>query len=121
MGLSLRLEQVSKSYRDPDGRSVPVLSDLSAEIKPGEVWRVKGAVGGRANPPCSTMLSGLLLPDTGSILADGKAINTWSETRRDAFRGRPRRVYLPDLPFAVAPSRVGKPGASPAPDRQSFV
>ena len=64
----LEVKNVSKSF---DGR--PVLSDISIELNRGELVCLLGVSGG-GKTTLFNIISGLLMPDTGTVLLDGRDI-----------------------------------------------
>ena len=64
----LEVKNVSKSF---DG--IPVLKDISIELKPGELVCLLGVSGG-GKTTLFNVISGLLKPDFGNVLLDGKDI-----------------------------------------------
>ena len=64
----LEVRHVSKRF---DGR--PVLSDISIELKAGELVCLLGVSGG-GKTTLFNIISGLLTPDAGSVLLDGRDI-----------------------------------------------
>lgn len=83
--MEIILKEISKSYKNPDGRELPVIKDLSLELKSGSVLRLKGP-SGSGKSTLLNMISGLILPDKGSVTLNGKVINSLKEGRRDNFR-----------------------------------
>lgn len=79
------LKGISKSYKNPTGESFAVIKDLSLELKSGAVLRLKGA-SGSGKTTLMNIVSGLILPDSGTVRADGLEITAMSETGRDMFR-----------------------------------
>jgi len=83
----LRASGLSKTFRGPDGRPVPVLGGLDLEVKPGEFVSVAGASGSGK----STLLNllGLLEPvDAGEIWFDDVCVSRLSRRRQCPVRGR---------------------------------
>lgn len=72
----------------------PLLRDLSLTIEPGEVIALQG-ISGAGKTTLLDLLTGLLEPRAGTIIADGAAILT--ETDRGAWREQ--IAYLPQDPF----------------------
>lgn len=80
----IRLDGVTHSYQEAGNRH-QVLRNIDLAIAGGE----KVALLGRSGSGKSTLLnlvSGIDLPDSGSITLDGMVINTLDETRRTRFR-----------------------------------
>ena len=64
----LEVKNVSKSF---DGK--PVLQDISVELRPGELVCLLGVSGG-GKTTLFNVISGLLQPDAGTVILDGKDI-----------------------------------------------
>jgi len=80
----IRLDGVTHSYQEAGNRH-QVLRNIDLAIAGGE----KVALLGRSGSGKSTLLnlvSGIDLPDSGTITLDGMVINTLDETRRTRFR-----------------------------------
>ena len=80
----IRLDGVTHSYQEAGNRH-QVLRNIDPAIAGGE----KVALLGRSGSGKSTLLnlvSGIDLPDSGTITLDGMVINTLDETRRTRFR-----------------------------------
>ncbi len=63
----LEFEQVTYSYAGPEA---PALTDLSLQLRPGEVLAVLGA-NGSGKSTLVRLTDGILLPDSGSVRVDG--------------------------------------------------
>jgi len=83
--MSLLLEHVRKSYREPDGRRLPVLGIERFEMKQGEQVALLGSSGG-GKTTLLNIISGILTPDAGRVIIDGKDIASMPEVVRDRFR-----------------------------------
>jgi nitrate/nitrite transport system ATP-binding protein len=68
----LELQQVSKSFRSDD-RTLPVLRDINLSIEQGEFVAIVG-FSGSGKTTLISLIAGLIAPDAGSILLDGKPI-----------------------------------------------
>jgi lipoprotein-releasing system ATP-binding protein len=83
----LRAIGLSKTFRGPDGRPVPVLDSVDVEVKAGEFVAVAGASGSGK----STLLNllGLLEPvDAGEIWLDDVCVSRLSRRAQCPVRGR---------------------------------
>ena len=88
----LRAEHLNKKFSIPTGRGLKKLScyavqDLSLEIRKGEIFGLVGE-SGCGKSTLGSMLLGLLKPDSGSILFEGKDLSklgsqSLKEIRRD--------------------------------------
>jgi putative ABC transport system ATP-binding protein len=83
--MKLVLQGISKSYNNPTGESFFVIKDLSLELKSGSVLRLKGS-SGSGKSTLMNIVSGLILPDSGSVKTGSFDITAMSETGRDRFR-----------------------------------
>lgn len=83
--MSLLLKQVRKSYRQPDGTPLPVLGIERFELSQGEQVALLGASGG-GKTTLLNVISGILVPDSGEVIVDGRNIAGLAEVVRDRFR-----------------------------------
>ena len=83
--MSLLLEKVLKSYREPDGKRIPVLGIERLAINQGEQLALVGSSGG-GKTTLLNIISGILTPDSGRVVVDGTDIATKHEVVRDRFR-----------------------------------
>ena len=83
--MSLQLERVRKSYREPGGRRIPVLGIDRFELKQGEHVALLGASGG-GKTTLLNIIAGILTPDSGSVVVDGRDIASLPEVVRDHYR-----------------------------------
>jgi len=84
----LRLEQVHKSFRSPDGRvEIPVLQGVSLTVAAGETLAVVGPSGSGKSTLLSLM-GALDVPDSGRVLLDGRDLAGLSESERARVRSR---------------------------------
>jgi ABC-type lipoprotein export system ATPase subunit len=79
------LKGISKGYKNATGESFAVIKDLNLELKSGAVLRLKGA-SGSGKTTLMNIVSGLILPDSGTVKAGDFEITAMSETGRDRFR-----------------------------------
>ena len=77
--MSLLLENIRKSYREPDGGSLPVLEIERFELGHGEQVALVGASGG-GKTTLLNVISGITAPDAGRVVIDD------TEPVRDRFR-----------------------------------
>lgn len=83
--MSLLLENVTKSYRQPDGGVLPVLNVRRFEMKAGEQVALVGSSGG-GKTTLLNVISGITRADSGTIRVDGTNIVALPEAVRDRFR-----------------------------------
>lgn len=83
--MSLQLKSIRKSYRQPNGNVVPVLGIDQFELSQGEQVALLGSSGG-GKTTLLNIISGILLPDAGEVVIDGKNIAAMPEVVRDRFR-----------------------------------
>lgn len=72
VGVPVQMQAVSFTY---PGREVPVLFDISVNIKSGEIWGIVGQ-SGNGKSTMFHLLTKLYSPDSGKILIDGVDIET---------------------------------------------
>jgi putative ABC transport system ATP-binding protein len=85
--VSLVLKDVRKTYREPDGRPLPVLNIAEFQLQTGEQVALLGQSGG-GKTTLLNVISGITTPDTGSVLVDNVDIARLHEVRRDRFRAQ---------------------------------
>src|SRR5438128_2360228 len=90
--MALRLEQLKKVYRAPDGSVVPVVDVESLALADGEQVALIGT-SGSGKTTLLHLIAGILTPDSGKIVFDFPEANSvdltrLSEANRDVFRGR---------------------------------
>ena len=83
--MSLLLEDVRKCYREPNGRPLPVLGIRRYELAQGEQTALVGSSGG-GKTTLLNVISGILTPDSGSVIVSAKNIAIFPEVVRDCFR-----------------------------------
>ncbi len=83
--LSLLLEHIRKAYREPNGNRLPVLGIERFELARGEQAALVGSSGG-GKTTLLNVISGILVPDSGRVVVDGKDIAQLPEVVRDRFR-----------------------------------
>jgi len=83
--MSLKLDNVRKSYHVPDGSVLTVLNIRSFEMGTAEQVVLVGASGG-GKTTLLNVISGISTPDSGSVLVDGVELTTLPEVARDRFR-----------------------------------
>src|SRR5207244_6144608 len=83
---SLRAVGLKKAYR-LGSHPVPVLADVSLEVRPGEFLAIIGQ-SGSGKSTLLHLLGTLDRPDEGEVWFAGRRIDNLSARRRDAFRNR---------------------------------
>ena len=83
--MSLLLENIRKSYREPDGGSLPVLEIERFELGTGEQVALVGASGG-GKTTLLNVISGITAPDAGRVVIDDTEVTGMPEQIRDRFR-----------------------------------
>ena len=83
--MSLVLENVLKTYREPDGNRLPVLGIRHFQLAQGEQAALVGSSGG-GKTTLLNIISGILVPDAGQVVIDGRDIARLAEPVRDRFR-----------------------------------
>ncbi len=83
--MSLLLENIRKSYREPDGRPLPVLDIERFALERGEQAVLVGASGG-GKTTLLNVIAGITLPDDGRVVIDDNDLTAMPEPVRDRFR-----------------------------------
>ncbi len=83
----LLLQDVRKSYTEPNGETLPILDIPRLEIAAGEQVVLRGR-SGCGKTTLLNCISGLTTVDAGKISIDGKDIVSLPEVARDRFRAR---------------------------------
>ena len=80
----IKIENLSYSYDDDENTDVPVLKDISFEVKKGEFLAVLGH-NGSGKSTLAKLLNMILEPTGGKIYIDGKDITDTDMTEDDVF------------------------------------
>jgi ABC-type lipoprotein export system ATPase subunit len=83
----LLVENVRKSYREPDGSQLAILDVPRLELAPGEQVVIRGRSGG-GKTTLLNAVAGLTTVDAGRILLAGTDVTRIPEVGRDRFRAR---------------------------------
>lgn len=81
----IQLEQVRKSFRTPAGEVVPILDVDRFEVLAGEQVALEGQ-SGSGKTTLLNVISGIMRPDTGSVVLDGVDLARLPEAARDRVR-----------------------------------
>ena len=103
----VRVEPVSKTYRE-GAVETSVLRGASLELARGETTSLDGRLGQRQVDAVS-LLAGLMLPDSGSVVFDGHDITGLDETARARLRANRVGIVLQSgnlIPFLTAVENV---------------
>ena len=85
--MELQIEVISKSFTEPGGKTRKVIDGFSAKFPKGSFALLRGA-SGAGKSTLLNMIAGLILPDSGEVIAGGEKINRLSEAERDRFRSK---------------------------------
>jgi ABC-type lipoprotein export system ATPase subunit len=83
----LLVEDVKKSFREPDGTRLPILDIARFEMAAGEQVVIRGRSGGGKTSFLNS-IAGLGTVDSGRIVVDGTDVTRLPEVARDRFRAR---------------------------------
>jgi len=81
----LKLENIQKSFVQPDGGTVPILDVPSFEIGTGEQVVLVGP-SGCGKTTLLHIIAGITRPDSGKVFVDGTELTKYSESTRDRIR-----------------------------------
>src|SRR5262245_16737682 len=85
--MSIRLENVRKSYRRPDGTVSEVIHLKRFEVAKGDQLVITGR-SGTGKTTLLNVIGGIVAPDEGRVAVEGTEITSLSEAQRDRFRAR---------------------------------
>ncbi len=85
--MSLVLKDVRKSYREPDGRPLPILDIPEFILQSGEQAALLGPSGG-GKTTLLNVIAGITMPDSGAVTVDGIDLTRLHEVGRDRFRAQ---------------------------------
>lgn len=83
--MSLELQSVTKTYREPGGARLPVLNIDRFKLDPGEQVVLVGSSGG-GKTTLLNIIAGITTPDSGVVRIDGVDVTQLPEAGRDRFR-----------------------------------
>jgi putative ABC transport system ATP-binding protein len=83
--MSLVLEGIRKSFREPDGTPLPILEIERFQIDRAEQVVLVGSSGG-GKTTLLNVVAGITTPDAGQVVIDGVDITRLPEVGRDRFR-----------------------------------
>jgi len=83
----LLVENVKKSYREPDGTPLPILDVPRLKLAAGEQVVIRGRSGG-GKTTLLNVIAGLATVDEGRVVVDGTDVTRLPEVARDRFRAR---------------------------------
>lgn len=81
----LKLENIKKSYTQPDGGRVPILDIPNFDLAAGEQAVLIGPSGCGKTTMLHT-IAGITNPDSGKVIVDGVELTRFSEAARDRIR-----------------------------------
>jgi len=84
-GPVLHLEQLTRSFRAPDGTTTPVIDITSFTLAAGEQAALRGA-SGSGKTTLLHLIAGILTPDRGTVVVDGRDMAALPEAARDQWR-----------------------------------
>ena len=83
--MSLVLDNLKKSYREPGGGRIPVLNVPRFELKTAEQVALVGSSGG-GKTTLLNVIAGISSPDSGRVVIDNIDVTALNEPSRDRFR-----------------------------------
>ncbi len=83
--MTLIIQDLRKSYREPDGSELPILDVEHFEIADAEQVVLVGA-SGAGKTTLLNVIAGITLPDSGNVTLDGVELTRLHEAARDKFR-----------------------------------
>ena len=85
--MSLLLEEVRKGYREPNGKTLPILDIKRFELGDAEQVALVGA-SGCGKTTLLNVVSGITAPDSGRVILDAIELSNLPEAARDRFRAQ---------------------------------
>ncbi|QDU36861.1 putative ABC transporter ATP-binding protein [Maioricimonas rarisocia] len=99
--MPLQLQNIKKSYREPDGNILPVLNVESFSLEQGEQVVLVGESGG-GKTTLLNAISGITTVDSGKVIVDGVDLTRLPEAGRDRFRAE--RIGIVFQTFNLLPA-----------------
>jgi len=81
----LSVQNLKKSFRDPDGATLSVVDVPSFHLGVGEQVGLRGT-SGSGKTTFLHLIAGILRADAGEISISGEPVSRWPEAKRDTFR-----------------------------------
>ena len=106
-GALLSLEGVSKAYRNPN-ETTPVFEHLDLDLHRGEITCLVGP-SGCGKSTIISLIAGLIVPDAGRVMFDGRDVGELSDAERARLRATRIGVVLQSgnlVPFLTAAENV---------------
>lgn len=85
--MSLVIDNLKKSYREPGGGRIPILNVSRFELKNAEQVVLIGTSGG-GKTTLLNVIAGITAPDSGSVVIDNIEVTRLNEPSRDRFRAQ---------------------------------
>lgn len=83
--MSLVINDLRKTYREPDGSSLPILAIKNFALQETEQVVLVGNSGG-GKTTLLNVIAGITVPDSGTVTIDGVDVTRLPEVARDRFR-----------------------------------
>ena len=81
----ISIKDLTKSFSSADGKKVVVFENVSFDLRQGAVLRLSGA-SGSGKTTFMNVMSGLIKPDSGSVIFGDTDLTSLSEGKKDRFR-----------------------------------
>ena len=81
----ISIKNLTKSFRNADGGKITIFENVSFDLAQGAVLRLTGA-SGSGKTTFMNVMSGLIKPDSGSVIFGNTDITSLSEGGKDRFR-----------------------------------
>jgi len=103
----VQVQGVSKAYRNPSETTI-VFQDLDLELHRGEITCLQGP-SGSGKSTIIALIAGLMVPDAGRVIFDGRDVGDLSDSERSYLRATRIGTVLQSgnlLPFLTAAENV---------------